>query len=160
MSTRFAGSWHAVAGFALALVAAGAIAQQPGKPAPEIRMLNWGKWQERVGFSQAASVKNAGRWLFLAGAGSEEEQEGNIQHPGDFMAQCRYAWNTIKRVLEREGAGPRNIVRVVTYVTDPRSLRDNNACKKEVFGNGPYPLEQRTGFRCRLNDRRADDPRP
>lgn len=113
-------------------------AQQSGG-GPDIKMLNWGKWQTRVGFSQAASVKGPGRFLFLSGIGSEEEQEGNIQHPGDFMAQCRYAWNGIKQILAREGGSPKNIVRVVTYVTDPRSLRENNACKKEVFGDGPYP---------------------
>ena len=33
----------------------------------------------------------------------------------------------------------RDIVRVVTYVTDMRHLAENNACKKAVFGNGPYP---------------------
>ena len=105
----------------------------------EIKHLNWGKWQSRVGFSQATSVRNPGRWLFLSGVGAEEEIEGTIQHPGDFIAQCRYAWATVKRILEREGGSPKNIVRVVTYVTDPRALRDNNACKKEVFGDGPYP---------------------
>ncbi|HLH25327.1 MAG TPA: RidA family protein [Chloroflexota bacterium] len=118
-------------------------AQQPGPgPRPdqlEIQDLNWGNWQPRVGFSQAASVRGPGRWLFLSGAGSEEEQEGEVQYPGDFMAQCRYAWSTINRILEREGGSPSNIVRVVTYVTDPRTLAQNNACKKEVFGDGPYP---------------------
>jgi enamine deaminase RidA (YjgF/YER057c/UK114 family) len=126
--------------FAVLAVAACSFAQaQQAGRGPEIKMLNWGKWQTRVGFSQAASVKGPGRFLFVSGIGSEEEQEGNIQHPGDFMAQCRYAWNGIKQILAREGGSPKNIVRVVTYVTDPRALRDNNACKKEVFGDGPYP---------------------
>ncbi len=121
-----------------ASIAAGvALAQQP--QGQEIRFLNWGKWQQRVGFSQAASVANPGRLVFLSGAGSEEEQDGQVQHPGDFNAQCRYAWNTIKRILEREGGDVRHIVRIVTYVTDPRTLGANNACKKEVFGDGPYP---------------------
>jgi enamine deaminase RidA (YjgF/YER057c/UK114 family) len=131
----------ATAGLVAALLAATvSVAQQPPKAgATEVKYLNWGKWQTRVGFSQAASVKNPGRWLFLAGAGAEEEMEGQIQHPGDFTGQCRYAWSTIKRILEREGGSPRDIVRIVTYVTDARFLRDNNACKKEVFGDGPYP---------------------
>ncbi len=92
-----------------------------------------------MGFSQALSVSNPGRWLFLSGAGAEEEMEGQVQHLGDFDAQCRYAWNTIQRLLEREGGSVSDIVRVVTYVTDARNLAQNNACRKEVFGDGPYP---------------------
>lgn len=119
-------------------------AQQPGAGTAssgpmEKQYLNWGNWQTRVGFSQALSVKNPGRWLFLSGAGAEEEQEGQVQHLGDFLGQCRYAWNTIQRILEREGGTPNDIVRVVTYVTDPRTLGQNNECKREVFGDGPYP---------------------
>lgn len=105
----------------------------------EVKYLNWGQWQPRVGFSQAASAKNAKRMLFLSGVGSEEEMQGTVQHPGDFDAQCKDAWASIKKILEREGGSVKNIVRVVTYVTDPRSLRANNACKKAALGDGPYP---------------------
>ncbi len=140
------GSWLAgvaCGAVAVALLAQGLAVAQGPTPSPQGAMqkqyLNWGNWQPRVGFSQAVSVKNPGRWLFLSGAGSEEEMEGEVQYPGDFLAQCRYAWSTIGRILEREGGSPSDIVRVVTYVTDPRYLSQNNACKKEVFGDGPYP---------------------
>lgn len=105
----------------------------------ELRYLNWGDWQARVGFSQAASVKRPGRWLFLSGVGSEEEKEGKVQYVGDFAAQCKAAWDSVRTILEREGGSVKNIVRVVTYVTDPRSLAANNTCKKAAFGDGPYP---------------------
>jgi enamine deaminase RidA (YjgF/YER057c/UK114 family) len=124
-------------GLGISLRPAEAAGNDPSHQA--IRYLNWGKWQTRAGFSQAASVRNSGRLLFLSGVGSEEEQEGQIQHPGDFMAQCNDAWSSIRKILQREGGSVRDIVRVVTYVTDPRHLADNNACKKAVFGNGPYP---------------------
>lgn len=104
-----------------------------------VNYLNWGDWQSKVGFSQAASVKNAGRLLYLSGVGSEEEKTGSVQHIGDFAAQCRDAWNSIRTILEREGGSPKNIVRVVTYVTDVRNLGANNACKKAALGDGPYP---------------------
>jgi 2-iminobutanoate/2-iminopropanoate deaminase len=105
----------------------------------EIKYLNWGAWQPRVGFSQAASVKQAGRLLFLSGVGSEEEMQGTVQHVGDFAAQCNDAWASIKKVIEREGGSVKNIVRIVTYVTDPRTLGANNSCKKAALGDGPYP---------------------
>jgi 2-iminobutanoate/2-iminopropanoate deaminase len=104
-----------------------------------VRYLNWGNWQPRAGFSQAASVTKPGRMLFLSGVGSEEEMEGTVQHVGDFAAQCNAAWASIKKILEREGGSVKNIVRIVTYVTDPRNLGANNACKKAALGDAPYP---------------------
>jgi enamine deaminase RidA (YjgF/YER057c/UK114 family) len=132
-------------GAALVLVAsvAAVVMQQRSadaqSPSFEVKYLNWGNWQSRVGFSQAASAKGARRILFLSGVGSEAEMEGTVQHIGDFTAQCNDAWNSIAKILEREGGSTKNIVRIVTYVTDPRTLAANNACKKAVLGDGPYP---------------------
>ena len=112
---------------------------QDSTPGYAIKYLNWGNWQSKVGFSQAASVQGATRLLFLSGVGSEEEMNGTVQHPGDFGAQCQDAWSSIRQVLEREGGSLKNVVRVVTYVTDARNLGVNNACKKAAFGDGPYP---------------------
>jgi 2-iminobutanoate/2-iminopropanoate deaminase len=134
----------AIAAIATGIVAltAGAMSQQMAGAQPasgfEVKYLNWGNWQPRVGFSQAASAKHA-RYLFLSGVGSEEEMQGTVQHPGDFAAQCNDAWASIKKILEREGGSVKNIVRIVTYVTDPRTLGANNACKKAALGDGPYP---------------------
>ena len=119
--------------------AASAHAQNAGSSTPQKKYINYGHWQSRAGFSQGMSVTNPGRLIFLSGVGSEEEMEGQVQHLGDFMGQCRAAWANIKHLLAGEGASVGDIVRVVTYVTDPRHLRDNNVCKKEVFGDGPYP---------------------
>jgi 2-iminobutanoate/2-iminopropanoate deaminase len=129
---------------AVVALAAGTLARQmaaaePGTPGFEVKFLNWGTWQPKVGFSQAASARGAGRLIFLSGVGSEEEMTGTVQHPGDFTAQCNDAWGSIRKMLEREGAAVGNIVRIVTYVTDARNLGPNNACKKAVFGDGPYP---------------------
>ena len=112
---------------------------QSGASGFEVKYLHWGSWQSRVGFSQAASAKRPGRLLFLSVVGSEEEMQGAVQHVGDFAAQCNAAWASIKKILEREGGSTGNIVRIVTYVTDPRSLGANNACKKAALGDGPYP---------------------
>ena len=112
---------------------------QPGPSGFEIKYLNWGNWQSRVGFSQVAHVRRPGRLLFLSGVGSEDETQGTVQHIGDFTAQCNDAWASIRKIMEREGGSVKNIVRIVTYVTDPRTLGANNACKKAVFGDGPYP---------------------
>ncbi len=39
---------------------------------------------------------------------------------GDFGGQCRYAWDKIKRLLQKHDATVENIDKVVTYVTDIR----------------------------------------
>lgn len=57
-------------------------------------------------FSEVVTVKNPGRLLFLGGIGSEDEAAtsgGAIKHVGDVGAQCRYAWEKIKRILEKAG---------------------------------------------------------
>lgn len=105
----------------------------------ELRYSSAGSWQAQAGFSQVASVRQPGRLLFVAGVGGKDEKEKSLLKLGDFAAQCQAAWSTIGKILEREGGSVKNIVRVVTYVTDTRNLQANNACRNAVFGEGPYP---------------------
>jgi enamine deaminase RidA (YjgF/YER057c/UK114 family) len=74
--------------------------------------------------------------VYLGGVGAEDEnsaQGGDIRHLGDFGAQCRYAWDKIKRLLEKHGATVENIDKVVTYVTDIRfSLKRANAVQRRT----------------------------
>lgn len=103
---------------------------------------NYGSWETQVMFSQGVSVRNPGRIIYLAGVGAEEDSlRGGVHHPGDFLAQCRYAYNEIKRRLEKQGARLQDIVHTVTYVTDVRFLIPNRDCRKEAFGEGPYPAQ-------------------
>ncbi|HEU5017094.1 MAG TPA: RidA family protein, partial [Pseudolabrys sp.] len=61
-----------------------------------------------------------GKLIFLAGVGAEDEHDGTIRHEGDFLGQCRYAFDKIERLLARHGATLSDIVKMVTYVTDVR----------------------------------------
>ena len=62
-------------------------------------------------FSEAVTVTGPAKMIFLAGVGAEDEngKGGDILHKGDFTAQCKYAFDKIKRVLEKNGAGSRAI---------------------------------------------------
>ena len=64
--------------------------------------------------------------IFLAGVGAEDEngKPGEILHKGDFVAQCKYAYDKIKRLLEKHGAGFGDVVKIVSYVTDMRYQTD------------------------------------
>jgi enamine deaminase RidA (YjgF/YER057c/UK114 family) len=53
---------------------------------------------------------------------------------GDFGAQCRYAWDKIKRLLEKHGATLENVDKVTTYVTDIRYFFEAGKCRGEIYG--------------------------
>ena len=71
---------------------------------PEIKRFNYSDWTKGR-FSEAVTVTGPGKMIFLAGVGAEDEngKGGDIMHKGDFMAQCKYAYDKIKRVLEKQG---------------------------------------------------------
>jgi 2-iminobutanoate/2-iminopropanoate deaminase len=129
------------------VVAALAILVIPGAAAHaqaqtfEKKNYNYSEWTKGR-FSEVVTVTGPGKMIFLAGIGSEDEngEAGAILHKGDFLAQCRYAFDKIKRVLVRNGATVNDIVKMVTYVTDARYIADFQKCRVEVFGDkGVFP---------------------
>ena len=92
-------------------------------------------------FSEAVTVTGPGKMIFLAGVGAENEngKAGDILHKGDFVAQCKYAYNKIKRALEKNGATLADVVRITTYLTDIRNQADYGQCRREVFGTSATP---------------------
>lgn len=121
---------------ALALASAPAAAQ-----AFEKKHFNYSEWTKGR-FSEAVTVTGPARWIFLAGVGAEDEngKGGDILHKGDFMAQCRYAYDKIKRILAKQGATLGDVAKMVTYITDARYQPDYGKCRVEAFGNNnPLP---------------------
>lgn len=92
-------------------------------------------------FSEAVTVIGPGKMIFLAGIGSEDEngKAGDILHKGDFTAQCKYAFDKIKRTLAKNGAALGDIVKMVSYMTDVRYQADFGRCRLETFGITPMP---------------------
>ena len=123
----------------LALFGAPARAQD-GKIA--IEKFNHSEWTKGI-FSEAVTVTGIGnaKMIFLAGVGAEDENgpRGNIRNPGDFAAQCHYAYDKIKRLLEKQGATMGDIVKMTTYLTDMRNQADYGKCRVEAFGNNALP---------------------
>ncbi len=102
---------------------------------------NYSEWA-RGRFSEVVTVTNPQRFIYLAGVGSEDETAavgGKILHTADVYAQCKYAWDKIKRTLEKQNASLADIVKVTTYVTDMRSMPDVGKCRAEVLGSLPQP---------------------
>src|SRR5918995_4955354 len=91
--------------FAIVSLVALQSAQPQTSASFEKRNYNYSEWTKGR-FSEAVTVTGPGKMIFLAGVGSENEngQAGDILHKGDFTAQCKYAFDKIKRLLERNGA--------------------------------------------------------
>jgi 2-iminobutanoate/2-iminopropanoate deaminase len=106
----------------------------------EKKNYNYSEWTKGR-FSEAVTVTGPGKMIFLAGVGSEDEgpTPGVIRHKDDFFAQCKYAYDKIKRLLDKHGATLGDVVKMVSYVTDIRFQADNGKCRREEFGSMPLP---------------------
>jgi 2-iminobutanoate/2-iminopropanoate deaminase len=124
---------------ALALILAPAAASAQSF---EKKNYTYSEWTKGL-FSEAVTVTLPGaKMIFLAGVGAEDEgaTRGVIRHLGDFMGQCRYAYDKIKRALEKNGATLADTVKIVTYVTDIRFQMDAGKCRGDAFAGLPLPV--------------------
>jgi 2-iminobutanoate/2-iminopropanoate deaminase len=87
------------------------------------------------------TVTGPGKMIFLAGVGAEDENgaAGTILYKGDFAGQCKYAYDKIKRLLDKHGATLGDVAKMVSYLTDVRYQPDYGKCHVEAFGNQPLP---------------------
>jgi len=95
-------------------------------------------------FSEVVTVTAPAKMIYLAGIGSEDEKapEGsNAQtlHVGDPYAQCRYAYDKIRRLLATHGGTLADVVKQTVYVTDVRYQGPVRKCRDEAYGTGPIP---------------------
>jgi enamine deaminase RidA (YjgF/YER057c/UK114 family) len=106
----------------------------------EKKNYNYSEWTKGR-FSEAVTVTGPGKMIFLAGVGAEDENgaPGTIRHKGDFDAQCKYAYDKIKRLLDKHGATLGDVVKMVSYLTDVRNQPDYGKCRVEAFGSYPLP---------------------
>jgi enamine deaminase RidA (YjgF/YER057c/UK114 family) len=106
----------------------------------EKKNFNYSEWTKGR-FSEAVTVTGPGKMIFLAGVGAEDEngKGGDILHKGDFVGQCHYAYDKIKRLLAKHGATLADVVKMVTYMTDVRYQADYGKCRVEEFGSNPLP---------------------
>lgn len=106
----------------------------------EKKNYTYSEWT-RGRFSEAVTVIGPAKMIFLAGVGAEDEngKGGDILHKGDFTAQCKYAFDKIKRTLAKNGAGLADVVKMVSYITDVRYQADFGKCRQETFGATPMP---------------------
>src|SRR5437870_7329899 len=89
----------------LAIVSTALVSSAASAQGFEKKNYNYSEWTKGR-FSEAVTVTGPGKMIFLAGVGAEDEngKGGDILHKGDFTAQYKYAFDKIKRALEKNGA--------------------------------------------------------
>ena len=89
------------------------------------------------GYSQGVKVSGAQTILFLAGQVAYDKT-GSVAHAGDFTAQARAVFGSIKALVEAAGGSLANVVKINTYVTDARHRPEFRTVREEFFGpKGP-----------------------
>jgi aminoacrylate peracid reductase len=91
-------------------------------------------WPARYTFSPAV---RAGNLLFLSGTTAADEQ-GRIVGPGDIVAQTRYIFRKLGRLLEVAGGGFEHIVQTTEYITTTEHYGRTAEVRREFF-KGPFP---------------------
>jgi enamine deaminase RidA (YjgF/YER057c/UK114 family) len=124
--------------FALTALAAPASAQD-GKI--DIKKFNHSEWTKGIFSEVTTATIGSTKMIFLAGVGAEDESgpRGKIRNPGDFIAQCQYAYDKIKRVLAMHGAQLSDVVKITTYMTDLRYRLDMGKCIGASWGGVTFP---------------------
>lgn len=80
----------------------------------------------------------AGDFVFVAGMRGIDPATNQLV-PGD-EARVRQAFRNMELIARSEGAGLRDAVRIIVYVTDMARHRPIvNKVQEELWGQGPYP---------------------
>ncbi|HET7874754.1 MAG TPA: RidA family protein [Methylomirabilota bacterium] len=84
-------------------------------------------------YSQAIKVAGAQTLLFISGQVAYDDK-GNPAHRGDFVAQARVVFQSLKAQVEAGGGTMQSIVKLNTYLTDIRHRADLIPVREEFFG--------------------------
>jgi len=138
-------TWSALAIVVAATIAAqvAALAQGLDVKGLDVKRYNPSEWTKGR-FSEVVTVTGAGKTIYLAGVGAEDENapagaNAPVRHLRNPYEQCRYAYDKIKRLLATHGASLADAVKQVVYVTDVRFQADVAKCRREAYGDGPIP---------------------
>jgi enamine deaminase RidA (YjgF/YER057c/UK114 family) len=131
-----------VIGAAAALALAGLAFAQGTAPQPgafEKKNYSYNEWS-RGRFSEIVTVVNPGKTIYVAGLGAEQEGDGKIISTGDFMGQCRYAFEKMKKYLALHGATLADLVKMTIYLTDIRYFPGEwGRCRSEALAGAAPP---------------------
>lgn len=88
------------------------------------------KWEDIVGYSRAVRM---GPYIEVTGTVAVNENNQPVGE-GDAYAQTRFILSKIEAVLQRAGAGLKDVVRTRMFVTDISRWEEYGRAHGEVFG--------------------------
>lgn len=81
----------------------------------------------------------AGDTLYMAGQVAFDAR-GAVVGAGDADAQIRQCWQNVEHILRAEGGRLHDVVKLVAYFKDIRHFPLELEVRRELFGEGPYPV--------------------
>lgn len=94
-------------------------------------------WQDRAGFSQAWTVREADTMIYISGQVAVSA-DGQLVGEDDFEAQAHQVFDNLQTVLTRAGADFESIVKINVYLTDISRLAEFGQIKSSyIQGNQP-----------------------
>ncbi len=81
-------------------------------------------------------VVKAGNLVFIAGQTSAD-REGNVVGKADFPAQARQVYANLRAAVQAAGGRMEDVVKLTTYLTDPRYIPDLRAARGELWSTDP-----------------------
>lgn len=82
-------------------------------------------------YSHAVEAPEGSKVTFIAGQVGVDA-EGNL--PADFKSQAVNAWTNLVRVLEYNGLGMKDVVKITHFITDRENLPAYNEVRTEFLG--------------------------
>jgi enamine deaminase RidA (YjgF/YER057c/UK114 family) len=84
-------------------------------------------------YTQTIKVTGAQSVIFISGQ-VDYDDKGSVGHPGDFAAQARATFASLKAQVEAAGGTIASIVKLNTYLVDVRHRAELATVREEVFG--------------------------
>lgn len=84
--------------------------------------------------SYYSHVVRHGDTLYLAGQGASGP-DGEMVGPGDIAAQARQTFSNIQQILQSLGGDLRHVIKLTTFLVDPRHHAVVMETRREFFGD-------------------------
>jgi 2-iminobutanoate/2-iminopropanoate deaminase len=112
----------------------------------EKKSFNYSEWTKGL-FAEAVTITGlaGAKAIYLGGIGAEEEtgKPGEIRGAGDIAGQCAYTFEKISRVLGKNEAKLKDIVKMTSYLTSPDYIGPYIGCRNAAFkaAGAEFPAE-------------------
>lgn len=99
----------------------------------------FGGWNEPY-FANYVTVPKDARTIYFAGIGAGEFVNDRLETSSDIKVQVNEVYARLAQLLTQADASIRDVIKITTYVTDPRYRDDITDVRLAAFGSDPLPV--------------------